>query len=231
MDSAQAQIRELLEFDCVRPLRTVGSFLDAAGAGALLDDPLVAVATAEIDSRGGRPRCDVQRDIKAKERARAALAKRYRCAGASEEDILWALYSIGDNNSYLLFNRWAGMVGWVERVSEGRGVCRRGKGRGEGRRVAAQAQKNNSKRPENFEPQTFQYLNTSQHQISNFKTLQNASNPKFKNSNSDPVDRMIAYFTAHFRPDCPGSPEHSLAISGGRGGARLTHSHERCGFL
>jgi len=24
----------------------------------------------------------------------------------TEEDILWCLYSISDNNSYLLFNRW-----------------------------------------------------------------------------------------------------------------------------
>jgi hypothetical protein len=43
---------------------------------------------------------------------------------------------------------------------------------------------------------------------------------------SDPVDRMISHFTATFRPD---SYEEgcSLAITGGRGGARLTHSHER----
>jgi hypothetical protein len=37
---------------------------------------------------------------------------------------------------------------------------------------------------------------------------------------------MIQYFTSTFRPD---SYEEgaSLAITGGRGGARLTHSHER----
>jgi len=38
---------------------------------------------------------------------------------------------------------------------------------------------------------------------------------------------MINYFTANFRPGAPDSPEASLAISGGRGGARLTHSHDR----
>jgi hypothetical protein len=38
---------------------------------------------------------------------------------------------------------------------------------------------------------------------------------------------MIQYFTTTFRPD--GYEEGaSLAITGGRGGARLTHSHERC---
>ena len=41
----------------------------------------------------------------AKERARAQLAKRYRSHHLSEEDILLCIYSISDNNSYLLFNR------------------------------------------------------------------------------------------------------------------------------
>lgn len=43
---------------------------------------------------------------------------------------------------------------------------------------------------------------------------------------SDPIDRMISHFSATFRSD---SYEEgcSLAITGGRGGARLTHSHER----
>lgn len=41
----------------------------------------------------------------AKERARDTLARRYRCRGLDEEAILHCLYSISDNNSYLLFNR------------------------------------------------------------------------------------------------------------------------------
>lgn len=38
---------------------------------------------------------------------------------------------------------------------------------------------------------------------------------------------MIAYFKANFRPGAPDGPDSSLAITGGRGGARLTHSHDR----
>ena len=56
---------------------------------------------------GERPRAQVQRDIKQKERAREALAKKYRNGQLSEEAILWCIYSISDNNSYLLFNRCA----------------------------------------------------------------------------------------------------------------------------
>lgn len=70
-----------------------------------------------------------------------------RRPGLSQEDILWCLYSISDNNAFLLFNR-------------------------------------------------------------------------------DPIDRALAYFKAYFRPDAIEEP-YSLAISGGRGGARLTHSHEK----
>ena len=41
----------------------------------------------------------------AKEAARAQLARKYRSAAVSEEEILQCLYSIGDNNSYLAFSR------------------------------------------------------------------------------------------------------------------------------
>lgn len=37
---------------------------------------------------------------------------------------------------------------------------------------------------------------------------------------------MISHFTATFRSDSY-EEGYSLAITGGRGGARLTHSHER----
>jgi hypothetical protein len=70
-------VQELLGFSCVRPLRTVAAFLEEGGAGALLDDPLLEVATAEIVA-GDRPRAQVQRDIKHKERAREALSRKYR---------------------------------------------------------------------------------------------------------------------------------------------------------
>lgn len=44
--------------------------------------------------------------MQAKERARDALAKRYsRGSRLSEEELLQCLYSIADNNSFLLYNR------------------------------------------------------------------------------------------------------------------------------
>ena len=65
----------------------------------------VSVAVSEIASEG-RPRHEVTKDIRLKERAREYLAKKYaREGGASTEDLLTCLYSLGDNASYLRFNR------------------------------------------------------------------------------------------------------------------------------
>jgi uncharacterized membrane protein YecN with MAPEG domain len=61
----------------VRPLRTVHALLQEAGGMALLADPLMERATAEIVA-GDRPRHEIQRDIKAKERARELLVRKYR---------------------------------------------------------------------------------------------------------------------------------------------------------
>ncbi|KAK9816451.1 hypothetical protein WJX72_000489 [[Myrmecia] bisecta] len=104
MDSAEAGVQDLLEFKCVRPLRTVHSHLAELGCTDLLADPLMEVATAEIVV-GERPRHEIQRDIKKKERARETLARKYARGQVKEEDILLCLYSISDNNSFLLFNR------------------------------------------------------------------------------------------------------------------------------
>ena len=75
MDTAQTHVQELLDFDPVRRLRTVHSHLAAANGLALLSDPLMERATAEIVSTS-RSRAEIQRDIKDKEKARATLAKR-----------------------------------------------------------------------------------------------------------------------------------------------------------
>jgi hypothetical protein len=48
MDSADSNVQELLEFECVKPLSTVGAFLGSRGGAKLLADPLLHTATAEI---------------------------------------------------------------------------------------------------------------------------------------------------------------------------------------
>ena len=59
MDSSDLQIQELLEFSCVRPLRTVYTTLKERDLLSLLEDPLMEVATAEVIA-GNRPRLEVR---------------------------------------------------------------------------------------------------------------------------------------------------------------------------
>jgi Protein of unknown function (DUF2009) len=81
--SVEPAVADLMEFSCVRPLRTVYSLLEEAGGLALLDDPLVERATADIIA-GNRPRSEIQRDIKVKEKSREQLARKYRSSSLSE---------------------------------------------------------------------------------------------------------------------------------------------------
>lgn len=104
MDAADPAIEELLGFSPIRPLRTVHSLLEEKGGLALLTDPLLPTATAEIVATG-RSRPDVQRAIKAKEAARAALARRYASATLSADDVLRAIYSLADNAAFLAHAR------------------------------------------------------------------------------------------------------------------------------
>lgn len=49
-------------------------------------------------------------------------------------------------------------------------------------------------------------------------------NHSYLRSNRDPCDKMLQYLTTGFKADTYEAP-YSLAIVGGRAGARLTHSH------
>jgi len=98
------EVRDLLNFSCVAPIKTVHAILEEHGALELLRDDLITVATKEIYSEG-RPRRDIQKDIKSKERAIEVLSSRYARGGLSQEKLRQCLYSIGDNHAFLRANR------------------------------------------------------------------------------------------------------------------------------
>ncbi|KAJ7368778.1 hypothetical protein DFH08DRAFT_33007 [Mycena albidolilacea] len=103
-DSQTPEVQELLGFSCVRPIKTVNALLETHDALDLLRDDLITVATKEIYAEG-RPRRDIQKDIKSKERAIETLATRYARKGLSQDDVRTCLYSIGDNHAFLRTNR------------------------------------------------------------------------------------------------------------------------------
>jgi hypothetical protein len=103
-DSVNPEIQELLQFSCSKSIKTVFTVLTEHGAVALLKDPHIMTATKEI-SADGKSRGQIRYEIKEKERAVKYLSERYATGGLTQESIETLLYSIGDNNSYLTFNR------------------------------------------------------------------------------------------------------------------------------
>lgn len=103
-DSQIPEVKNLLNFTCVRPIETVFLVLEKADALDLLKDDLITFATMEIYSEG-RSRREIQKDIKKKENAIEVLAKRYTRNELSSEAVRQCLYSIGDNHAFLRVNR------------------------------------------------------------------------------------------------------------------------------
>ncbi|CCM00435.1 uncharacterized protein FIBRA_02467 [Fibroporia radiculosa] len=103
-DSQTSDVKDLLNFTCVKPIKTVYTVLEEHDALDLLRDDLISVATKEISAEG-RSRREIQKDIKLKERAIETLAARYERRGHSQEQIRQCLYSIGDNHAFLRVNR------------------------------------------------------------------------------------------------------------------------------
>lgn len=104
MDAQDPTIREMLGFSLVAPIKNVYDLLESNDALALLRDDRVSIATREIIA-DGRPRYEIQREIKAKERAIETLASKYAKKGLNQETIRQCLYSIGDNHAFLRVNR------------------------------------------------------------------------------------------------------------------------------
>ncbi|KAF8638576.1 hypothetical protein AX17_002118 [Amanita inopinata Kibby_2008] len=103
-DSQSPDVKDLLSFTCVKPIKTVYSVLERHDALTLLRDDLITVATKEIYSEG-RSRREIQRDIKSKELAIEKLSAKYQRDGLSQEQVRQCLYSIGDNHAFLRANR------------------------------------------------------------------------------------------------------------------------------
>eukprot|EP00211_Chloroparvula_japonica_P001276 CAMPEP_0119120864 /NCGR_PEP_ID=MMETSP1310-20130426/1728_1 /TAXON_ID=464262 /ORGANISM="Genus nov. species nov., Strain RCC2339" /LENGTH=575 /DNA_ID=CAMNT_0007110371 /DNA_START=42 /DNA_END=1766 /DNA_ORIENTATION=- len=103
-DTASPEVQQMLDLQCIRPVLTVYNYLKHFKALKVLYDPRCEMATMEIKSQG-RNRRDIEYDIRNKENAREYLARKYETRDISEEAIKWCLYSIGDNNTYLHFNR------------------------------------------------------------------------------------------------------------------------------
>jgi Protein of unknown function (DUF2009) len=103
-DAASPSVQPHLGLSIVQPIVTVYDFLNERGGISMLQDKLIEIATREVTGRR-KTRPQIRTEIARKEKAVATLKAKYRTSHLSEEDIHLALYSIGDNDSFLNSNR------------------------------------------------------------------------------------------------------------------------------
>ncbi|KAI0340746.1 hypothetical protein BDW22DRAFT_1397671 [Trametopsis cervina] len=103
-DSQAPEVQNMLGFSCVKPIKTVYTVLEEHDALDLLREESIAIATKEVYAEG-RTRRDIQKEIKAKEKAVETLSAKYASKTLSQETVRQCLYSIGDNHAFLRTNR------------------------------------------------------------------------------------------------------------------------------
>jgi len=106
-DAQDSEIKDLMGFCCVKPIRTVHNLLYEKKASDILADKLLPLATTQIDPIG-KTRQQIEKWSKMKRDATEELAHRYarpEDGGISEDEIRTALASINDNHSFLQSNR------------------------------------------------------------------------------------------------------------------------------
>ncbi|KAJ1932794.1 hypothetical protein EC988_009336, partial [Linderina pennispora] len=90
-DAQASDVQAMLGFSIVAPIKTVHSVLESLGVLYVLEDEMVVVATKEIVGEG-RPRAQVQLEIKQKERAIEYLCKAYATIDCPAEVLRQCLY-------------------------------------------------------------------------------------------------------------------------------------------
>ncbi|KAI8974306.1 hypothetical protein BDB01DRAFT_806992 [Pilobolus umbonatus] len=103
-DSMIPEVKEMLGFDCVIPIRTVYDYLNERHGLSILHEDIILIATREIIPEG-KTRTKIQSEIKGKERSIEQLSRKYQSKYLSCDEIRHCLYSIGDNDAYLRANR------------------------------------------------------------------------------------------------------------------------------
>ena len=105
-DAMSTELAPVLNADIHTPVQTVYALLEKGGALDMLHDPLIGIATREIRDDKSKTRAEIQAQIRKKEEARRRISTNRRYLGRLERDDLErCLYSIGDNESFLNFNR------------------------------------------------------------------------------------------------------------------------------
>ncbi|KCV70350.1 hypothetical protein H696_02677 [Fonticula alba] len=104
-DSSLPEVADALDFSLVAPIKTVHSYLEAFGALALLEDPLLIYAIQVISPYSSLTRAEIDRDVALKRRAIADLSRKHANEEISPEEIELCILSLGDHNAFLTYSR------------------------------------------------------------------------------------------------------------------------------
>ena len=103
-DASTEETKALLGVEINKPILTVYNILEARGGLAILSDPHISTATAEILPDRNKTRAAIDLEIRRKEQAANKIVRGYVNPRLNEDTIRLCLYSISDNNSFLNSN-------------------------------------------------------------------------------------------------------------------------------
>lgn len=105
MDTESYNVKSELKIDFVKPLLTVHSFLHDKGCAEILSDSLWQEACQVVsDDFGEKSPQEVRAQQEAKQRAAAAILKKYSSEKLSADELRRVMDSIADNEAYCDFN-------------------------------------------------------------------------------------------------------------------------------
>eukprot|EP00400_MALV-I_sp_L67-5_P000762 gene762-1050_t len=185
MDSQKEDIKDLLDFDCVVPVRTVFETLKLHKAAlGLLEDPLLKIAVGTIRSEG-KARYEVDKQIRMKNQAVKKLAEKYSTVRSTRTGTFFR----GVGYSFGLYSR-----------------------------SSYEQDDDDDKRAIGQDGLTEDDIEQCIYSLGDHAT--------YLEFNRDPCVKMLRYLDHFFKED-EYEEGLSLAISSGRGGARLSHGHAR----
>ncbi|KAJ1605573.1 hypothetical protein OJ253_3118 [Cryptosporidium canis] len=202
MDAQKENIKELLQFKCYKPVLTVYEFLKSRNCLDILNDPLLQVATRNIEQVDD---INILNGKLTKKRlAIKELLRRYASRDFSEQDSKKST----SRGLYSLFMLGRSSQTQETEISSQSGV------------VTSTGSLENMEKTQDMKEITVEELEMCIYSLNDHDV--------FLYYNKRPIDKMIEYLTTFFNPQKEHSSELSLSlVRDPNSGARLSHDHTR----
>ncbi|KAK6587674.1 hypothetical protein RS030_81277 [Cryptosporidium xiaoi] len=202
MDAQKETIRELLQFKCYKPVLTVYEFLRSRNCLEILKDPLLLIATRNIEKESDIDTLNAK--LTKKRLAIKELLKKYASRDYAEQNSKKNSY----RGFYNLFMFGKNSQTTDPEVSSQSGV------------VSSTGDLENLEKTQEKMDITVEELEMCVYSLNDHEV--------FLYYNKRPIDKMIEYLTSYFDPHTEHSREFSLSLTNDpNSNARLSHDHTR----